>query len=68
MKNDLTYEVWWSMGTGTHTGPRFRNLRDAIRYVSDHWGEASFAIKTGEDRWHHWDDGQVMTPRRPNAA
>jgi hypothetical protein len=45
------YEVWISRGTGTTVGPRFRRLDDARRYVRDHHGEASFAIRTPDDRW-----------------
>lgn len=66
-QSDEMYEVWWSMGNGTHSGPRFSNLNDAIRYVSEHWGEATFAIKTGANRCHRWQDGSITIPRRSAA-
>jgi len=49
------YEVWWSKGTGTHTGPKFQKLEDALRYIHDHSGEASFAIRNPEGAWCKFD-------------
>jgi len=45
-------EVWYSSGAGLKTGPRFRLLVDARRYVESRRGETSFAIRTPEGRWH----------------
>jgi len=55
MTDFQTYEVWWSKGRGTHTGPRFGKLEDALRYVHHHAGEASFAIRNPQGRWYKWD-------------
>ncbi len=62
--NEAMYEVWWSRGDGTHAGPRFRVLEDAVRYVEEHAGEASFAIKGPVGYWYRWADGSVAN-RRP---
>lgn len=45
------YEVWFSTGSGTHIGPRFRLLEDAIRFVKAHTGEASYAIRSPGGEW-----------------
>jgi hypothetical protein len=45
------YEVWFSRGNGFSTGPRFRFLDDARRYVADHLPEASYAIRDPEGHW-----------------
>ena len=46
------YEIWWSRGHGTHTGPRFRTLEDALKYVHDNRGRASFSIRKPDDVWY----------------
>lgn len=53
------YEVWWSAGNGTHIGPRFKHLDDAIRYVHDHEGEASHAIRGPSGRWEFVEKRRV---------
>jgi len=45
------YEVWFSTGTGTHIGPRFKLLEDAIRFVNAHTGDASYAIRAPGGEW-----------------
>ncbi len=46
------YEIYWSRGHGTHCGPRFRTLEDALKYVHDHQGRASFSIRKPDDVWY----------------
>ncbi len=48
------YEIWWSRGQGSHTGPRFKKLEDALHYVHEHRGRASFAIKH-PGGWYRYD-------------
>ena len=62
------YEIWWSKGFGTHTGPRFRKLEDALRYVHDHAGEASYAIRHPEGHWCKVDRTNRIASRMPVAA
>ncbi|MCA9678288.1 MAG: hypothetical protein H6709_09370 [Kofleriaceae bacterium] len=45
------YEVWFSVGEGFHRGPAFRLLADAERYVVQHLGEASFALRRPDGHW-----------------
>jgi len=45
------YEVWFSRGTGTISGPKFRSLEDARRYALGHRNEASYAIRNPEGKW-----------------
>ena len=55
------YEVWISKGNGMTLGPRFRLLEDAQRFVDEHLGEASFAVKAPDHSW------RVIAPRRRMA-
>ena len=45
MSTNNQYEVWWSKGQGSQRGPTFAHLEQALKYVSDHAGEASYAIR-----------------------
>jgi len=45
------YEIWMSRGHGLYPGPKFRYLDDARRYVEDHRGEASLAVKGPDGEW-----------------
>ena len=46
MQDEFMYRVVWSTGMGVRRGPRFRYLRDALRYVNDRRGERrSYAIQ-----------------------
>ena len=45
------YEVWYSTGTGTHVGPKFRLLEDAIGYVKSHGDQASYAVRAPTGEW-----------------
>lgn len=45
------YEVWFSTGSGIHSGPKFRLERDALRYIEEHAGLASFAIRSPDGHW-----------------
>jgi hypothetical protein len=46
------YEIWSSAGNGTEAGPRFRFLEDALRYISAHANQASFAIRMPNGCWY----------------
>lgn len=46
------YEIWRSAGTGTEQGPKFRFLADALRYITLHAHEASFAIRMPNGCWY----------------
>ncbi len=50
-KQHALYEVWFSTGNGLHLGPRFRLGNDAERYVQQHLGEASFAVRAPDGHW-----------------
>jgi len=45
------YEIWMSEGRGMKLGPRFRLLHDAERYIEEHRGEASLAVKSPDGKW-----------------
>ena len=55
--NTAMYEVWSSCGDGCQRGPRFRLLDDAVRYVTQHNGEASFAIRCPDGHWYEFRGG-----------
>lgn len=63
MQHHAPYQVWWSRGDGTHAGPRFRRLEDAIRYVNERASEASFAIKGPVGYWYQWQPGRAALER-----
>lgn len=49
------YEIHASQGQGgSCTGPAFTTLKEALDYVKEHEGEASFGIKYPNGRWHNW--------------
>lgn len=48
------YEIWWTTGGGTQRGPRFRLLQDALHWIEQRSGIASFAIRTPDGSWHRW--------------
>lgn len=62
--NPPMFEVWWSQGDGTHRGPRFRRLDDAIRYVEARGDDASYAIKGPVGFWYQGADGRSIFDRR----
>lgn len=63
------YEIWWSQGNGTQKGPKFRRLSDAQRYVFEHAGQASFAIRGPVGYWVKWDDtGRIAFDRSRPAS
>jgi hypothetical protein len=65
MKQNEMYEVWWSRGSGTYKGPRFRRLEDALRYVDEHAAEASFAVRGPVGYWHRQGgSGRITFDRR----
>jgi hypothetical protein len=45
------YEVHGTQGQGSMLFETFNNLKDALKYVKDHKGEASFGIKYPSGRW-----------------
>jgi hypothetical protein len=51
MERNHLYEVWFSRGAGLRRGPKFRARHDAERYVAEHWGEATFAVKAPDGHW-----------------
>jgi len=51
VKAEPLYEVWMSHGVGLEPGPKFKNLDDACRFIDQHTGEASFAIRTPQHTW-----------------
>ena len=57
INSDKLYQVWWSRGHGTHRGPRFRLLQDALRYLVDHSGDASYALRCPDGHWYEFGWG-----------
>lgn len=48
------YEIWATQGQGGVLMKKVLSLKLALRYVKKHKGEASFAIKYPNRRWHEW--------------
>jgi hypothetical protein len=64
MSKTPMYEVWFSKGEGTEAGPRFHRLEDALRYVEEHAGEATFAIRGPVGFWCQATIGRSSHERR----
>jgi hypothetical protein len=54
------YEVWFSRGAGTISGPKFRSLDDARRYAVGHRNDASYAIRNPDGKW------ELILKRQPD--
>ena len=49
------FEIHASQGQGgSCIGPAFTTLKEALGYVKEHEGEASFGIKYPDGHWHNW--------------
>jgi hypothetical protein len=48
------YEIWATQGQGGDKIAEFKSLADALAYVEQHEGEASYAIKYPNGQWHRW--------------
>ena len=51
MRKDHLFEVWYSQGNGLHRGPSFKLRHDAVVYVEQHRGEATFAVREPDGKW-----------------
>ena len=68
MSTSKQYEVWWSKGQGSQCGPRFTSLEQALKYVAEHAGQASFAIRQPDDTWYRNANGTVVFSRWHQCA
>lgn len=57
----MKYEVWATQGQGNIKVARFNTLDEALGYVRQHYGEASFGIKQPDGTWHEWAYKETMT-------
>ena len=48
------YELWATQGQGGSKELEFKTLQEALDHVEQHKGEASFAIKYPDGKWHKW--------------
>jgi hypothetical protein len=48
------YEVWATQGQGGCKVQEKVTLQEALDYVEEHIGEASFAIKKPDGEWYKW--------------
>jgi len=48
------YELWVSQGQGGSKECVFDSLEEALKFVEDHAGQASFAIKYPDGTFHVW--------------
>jgi hypothetical protein len=48
------YEIWATQGQGGIKIHETETLEEALKYILSHKGEASFAIKLPDGRWHKW--------------
>jgi hypothetical protein len=48
------YELWVTQGQGGDVGGLFDSLGEALAFVKEHEGEASFGIKYPNGDWHNW--------------
>jgi hypothetical protein len=62
------FEVWRASCGKSSRGPRFRLLRDALRHVYAQNDGSSYAIRTPDGAWHHFETtGGVTIRRRPSG-
>lgn len=48
------YELWATQGQGGSKELEFKTLEEALKFVEDHFGQASFGIKYPDGTWHKW--------------
>lgn len=47
-------ELWASQGQSGSKTLEFNSLQDALKFIEEHLGEASYAIKYPNGEWHKW--------------
>ena len=50
------YEVWATQGQGPGLVDKYNTLKEALEVIKEMEGEASFAIKLPNGRWHKWEE------------
>jgi hypothetical protein len=62
------FEVWRAAHGRAGKGPRFRLLPDALRYVYTQSDGATYAIRTPNGQWHHFEKNGGVTLRRVRSS
>ena len=57
------YEVWRARRGRASRGPRFRFLKDALRYVHERRDDCSYALRRPDGSWHHFETTGDVTHR-----
>jgi len=50
----MIFEIWASQGQSGIKIEEVSSLEIALKYIEDHEGEASFAIKLPNGEWYKW--------------
>jgi hypothetical protein len=60
------YKVWVTQGQGPGEKPQceFETLKEALSYVREIEGQASFAIEYPDGTWHNWEEDLNTTAER----
>jgi hypothetical protein len=62
------FEIWRASNGKAGKGPRFRLLPDALRYIYTQSDGATYAIRTPEGQWHHFEKTGGVTLRRVRSS
>jgi hypothetical protein len=68
MLSQPMYEIWRAHGGRSSKGPRFRLLCDALRHVHSQDDGATYAIRTPDGTWHHFETTGHVTLRRNRTS